>query len=337
MRKSNTAAEVDVHMESKGYQDIYTQYWRGFQLQPQVPLTDSSMTLCSPVGTGAIRRLSSNPRLEIVHSDYHLTGLQEVYVSSPAAMVELSICLQGAGQVKVSGARHDICEATCYLHFMKQFDAVFEYDNQVPMRSLAIGIPLVEFNRLMDGGSDGRSIDFNRVLGKRAFRRFELPMNTFAAHIVRQMLECPYQDAVRKMYIEGKALELLASYMHIFLFDREEPAAAKLSKRDIDKVKDAAQVLLCHMESPPSLLELARIVGLNDFKLKLGFKECFGTSAFRYLRDKRLEHAMSLLRKGDVNVTQAAGLVGYANLSHFTAIFRGKFGLNPSEVMRQRG
>ncbi|MCG7409183.1 AraC family transcriptional regulator [Paenibacillus sp. ACRRX] len=324
-------------MASTGYHDIYTQYWRGLQLKPQLHLADSSMTLCNPVGAGVIRRLSTNTKLEIVHSDYRLSRLQDVYVTSEAAMVELSICLQGAGQVNVSGERHDICEGTCYLHFMKQFDAVFEYDNRVPMRSLAIGIPLVEFNRLMGEGTAGRTMDFDRIIGSQSFRKFELPINTAAAHIVRQMLECPYEKAVRRMYLEGKALELLANYMHTFLFDSEEhTAAAKLSKRDMDKVKEAAQVLLYHMESPPSLLELARIVGLNDFKLKLGFKECFGTSAYRYLRDKRLEQAMNLLRKGDVNVTQAAGFVGYANLSHFTAIFRGKFGLNPSEVLRQR-
>jgi AraC-like DNA-binding protein len=76
------------------------------------------------------------------------------------------------------------------------------------------------------------------------------------------------------------------------LNDRDEKRSRVLSKSDANKIKRAEEILLQQMDSPPSLLELAKKVDLNDYKLKLGFKELFGTSAFAYLREKRMEQAV---------------------------------------------
>ncbi|MNI51276.1 Regulatory protein PchR [compost metagenome] len=89
------------------------------------------------------------------------------------------------------------------------------------------------------------------------------------------------------------------------------------------------------MEDPPSLLELSRLVGLNDYKLKIGFKNEYGNTVFGYLREKRMEHALYLLQKGDISVSRAASLVGYANFSHFAEVFRKYYGFNPSEIKQR--
>lgn len=57
-------------------------------------------------------------------------------------------------------------------------------------------------------------------------------------------------------------------------------------------------ILLERMAEPPSLLELSRLIGLNDYKLKTGFKEMYGTTVFGYLREQRLEKAYRLLMEG---------------------------------------
>ena len=42
------------------------------------------------------------------------------------------------------------------------------------------------------------------------------------------------------------------------------------------------------MDDPPSLVELARKVGINDYKLKVGFREVFGTTVYKYLHTHRM-------------------------------------------------
>jgi len=75
------------------------------------------------------------------------------------------------------------------------------------------------------------------------------------------------------MYLEAKTLEVVALELELILTSRqtsEQPL--KLQRDDIDRI-------------PPSLMELARLVGLNERKLKIGFREVFKTTAFSYLHD----------------------------------------------------
>ncbi|MEM1369543.1 MAG: AraC family transcriptional regulator, partial [Cyanobacteria bacterium P01_H01_bin.15] len=85
-----------------------------------------------------------------------------------------------------------------------------------------------------------------------------------------------------------------------------------------------------------SLIELARLAGINDCKLKLGFRQVFGTTVFGYLHDCRMERSRQLLDAGEMTVAEAAQSVGYVNRSHFAIAFRKKFGLNPSIYRRQQ-
>ena len=88
------------------------------------------------------------------------------------------------------------------------------------------------------------------------------------------------------------------------------------------------------MDSPPSLSELSRQIGLNSFKLKKHFKELFGVPVFKYLQNERLNRANELLRREDLTVQEVAWDVGYDSLSSFSNAFTKKFGYRPSEVRR---
>ncbi|WP_320041504.1 helix-turn-helix transcriptional regulator [uncultured Desulfobacter sp.] len=83
------------------------------------------------------------------------------------------------------------------------------------------------------------------------------------------------------------------------------------------------------MENPPSVLELARRVGLNHNHLTQGFRKMFGLAPFEYLRVIRLETARDMIARHECSVSEAAYNVGYASLSHFTKTFRKEFGINP--------
>ncbi|MGN7414065.1 helix-turn-helix transcriptional regulator [Paenibacillus sp. SAF-068] len=134
------------------------------------------------------------------------------------------------------------------------------------------------------------------------------------------------------LMMEATALEILNRFM-IQLFDLA-PIPSGFSREDIRKLHTAREIMEACMVDPPSLLALSRQVGLNDFKLKKGFKALFGSTVFEYLRQVRLDNAMKLLRNQDNNVTEAAIAVGYSNVSAFSQQFYRKFGVKPSEMKR---
>ncbi|NJK75120.1 MAG: helix-turn-helix transcriptional regulator [Microcoleus sp. SU_5_6] len=91
---------------------------------------------------------------------------------------------------------------------------------------------------------------------------------------------------------------------------------------------------MSNIESPPSLLELAKKAGINDYKLKIGFREVFGTTVFGYLRNQRMEQARQLLLEQQMNVSEVAQTVGYASLSQFSTAFKHYFGITPKTYQK---
>jgi AraC-like DNA-binding protein len=81
-------------------------------------------------------------------------------------------------------------------------------------------------------------------------------------------------------------------------------------------------------------MSLVRLTGLNRDKLHRCFRAVFGLSPFEYLRKQRLQKAMLLLQDGELNVTEAAAMVGYNNLSYFAKAFKSMFGIAPGELRK---
>jgi AraC-like DNA-binding protein len=74
------------------------------------------------------------------------------------------------------------------------------------------------------------------------------------------------------------------------------------------------------------------MAGLNEFKLKKGFKETFNQTVFEYLSDVRLETARNDLLNTGKSVTEIACELGYSSLQHFSAAFSKKFGVSPKKM-----
>ncbi|TVP59976.1 MAG: AraC family transcriptional regulator [Nodularia sp. (in: Bacteria)] len=153
--------------------------------------------------------------------------------------------------------------------------------------------------------------------------------------VLSHILQCPHQGYLKQMYLESKAMELIT--LHCQQFQEQDISNYRSPVKDlsdVDKIYQAKEILLHNLENPPSLMELARQVGLNDFKLKRGFRNVFGTSAFKYLHDYRLEKAKQLLVLGEMKVEEVAFRVGFDSRSYFASAFRKKFGLNPKQYFQ---
>ena len=132
-------------------------------------------------------------------------------------------------------------------------------------------------------------------------------------------------------------MELLAVYLdEVVLENNVLNSLQGFSKDDLERLHQAKNILDGNIVSPPTLSRLAKLVCINEFKLKTGFKKLFGMPVHSYVINKRLEMARFLLENKKLRVTEAALLVGYSDASHFAEKFRKKYGLNPSEYMRRK-
>lgn len=154
---------------------------------------------------------------------------------------------------------------------------------------------------------------------------------TAAMHsAIHQILHCPYQGLTRWLYWEGKVLELIALRLEqVSQLSPQVATVSGLHPEDVERVHYASAILLQRLDNPPSLLELARLAGLNDYKLKQGFRQVFGATVFGYLQTHRMERAKKLLAEPTFNIAGVAQAMGYASQSHFCHMFKQQFGMTP--------
>jgi AraC-like DNA-binding protein len=150
---------------------------------------------------------------------------------------------------------------------------------------------------------------------------------------VQQIIACPYQGLSKQIYLQAKVFELLALQIQLLKGEPESRIDYPLTRKTMERIQQAKDILLGSLEHPPSILELAQQVGLSDRTLRRGFQHIFGTSVIGFLTDKRLEQAEQLLREPDRTVAEVAGLVGYARSSRFAQAFKDKFGITPRECL----
>lgn len=158
----------------------------------------------------------------------------------------------------------------------------------------------------------------------------DIPAHLFV--VLNQLFTVHLSETSEKLYFQAKALEILSLY-----FSTKKPNTESCpflnDEETVRKIKHAKEHLLKNLESPPSLKELARLAGLNDYQLKVGFKEIYGNTVYGYLLDHKLDYSRALLDKGKYQVSEVAYQIGYTNPSHFIAAFRKKFGVTPKKYL----
>lgn len=135
-----------------------------------------------------------------------------------------------------------------------------------------------------------------------------------------------------RLLIEAKTLEWLALILDQPAFSPCRAVIPQNNSREEIALAAAARILEERLAEDHSIAEISRAVHLNEFKLKRGFKQRYGTTLFGYLRQKRMEAAREKLQQGGHSIIEVANAVGYSNPSHFARAFKEAFGVNPSQL-----
>lgn len=86
--------------------------------------------------------------------------------------------------------------------------------------------------------------------------------------------------------------------------------------------------------SPLDVEALARGVHVSAGHLSREFRSAYGESPYSYLMTRRIERAMTLLRRGNLSVTDVCFAVGYGSLGTFSTRFSELVGMSPRAYRR---
>jgi len=164
---------------------------------------------------------------------------------------------------------------------------------------------------------------------------FNLPVTPLMISVLKEITGTEKTGHYKRMIIESKVIELL-----MLQFEQYEQYAinpicsTSVRSKDVEKMYKARAIIVENMDSPCTLIDLARKVGTNEYSLKKTFKEVFGTTVFGYLTDIKMNEAKRLLLNTEKSIGEVADEIGYKNPNHFSVAFRKYFGYNPSELRK---
>lgn len=100
--------------------------------------------------------------------------------------------------------------------------------------------------------------------------------------------------------------------------------------RDLARLRRVRDRIDREYAQPLNVEALAEGVHMSAGHLSREFRRAYGESPYSYLMTRRIERAMTLLRRGDLSVTDICFAVGYGSLGTFSSRFTELVGMAPS-------
>jgi len=113
----------------------------------------------------------------------------------------------------------------------------------------------------------------------------------------------------------------------------EAYASAKVRRRAIQRAQEFIDAAKGHRVT---IGDMAKAAGVSERTLQYAFVECFGVSPNAYLREMRLNHVRSELKRSDPRITLVADVAnrwGFWHMGQFAKDYRRLFAARPSETL----
>lgn len=263
-----------------------------------------------------------------IHQNLYIESTENVNAVSLMFLIhgQIDTDMEAAGKRRFSSLEHNLI----YNPFETENASVIKQNN---MEMVALNFSTERFLDL--AANNGRVLDglANKVAVGKAImlnKNSNQPITTRMLAILNDVKKCEFKGGLKKLYLQSKVLELLA--LQCEQYERGTELHNTVSKTDKEKIYHARDILLMRMQEPPSLQELSRLTGLNEFKLKNGFKQVFDNTVYGYLNDHRMEHARKLVLEKSISLTDIADTYGFSSIQHFSTAFKKKFGVSPVKM-----
>ena len=194
----------------------------------------------------------------------------------------------------------------------------------------------VSFTREWLDESTGLAADDRAILDE--FARCHLSMRTWAPSqaaisTVEQILNPPeLPPAVRNLYLESRALVLVAEAMQVLLYGVRANRRSSLRPEHRKRLEALDAFLTTCAGGPLNVDDLARYTGTSANTLRRLVQAAHRQSLTEYVRRRRLERARYGLEAGAMSIAEAAFLSGYQSTANFSTAFRRQFGVSPRKV-----
>lgn len=152
--------------------------------------------------------------------------------------------------------------------------------------------------------------------------------------VIYQIMNNRYAGDLQQLFLLSKSIELLVLCAESCQLAVNSKPSFVRTAGDKERIVAVRDLINQRLTEPPSLSQIARHVGINEYKLKRGFKEIFHTTVFGYLTEQRLLMAHQYLLDTQKTAAEISSELGYSSPQHFNNVFKKRFGLTPDSVRK---
>lgn len=156
-----------------------------------------------------------------------------------------------------------------------------------------------------------------------------------AAAAAQDLLGCEACNGLNRLRAEAKSIEFLCALLDALFEPCAKDLPVVLSERDVSRLHQARQVIMDRLNEALTIPQLARAVGVNQQKLKVGFKHLFGQTIFDYATQVRMSEAMRLVTSEVMPISVIASRVGYRCAASFSRAFERFHGCAPRSARKR--
>ncbi|PIF43872.1 AraC-like DNA-binding protein [Chryseobacterium sp. 52] len=252
--------------------------------------------------------------------------------------IELSFFLGGADVIRdsVNGRPGEYKLLHHYIYFTPgNADIEIYFQKEVCYKNLDIYVSRDYFHKLAE---DSKALQhfIEKVDQEKQASLFPegLPITPQMMGILLEIKKCTLDGFYRDYFIRSKILNLLLLIFEFAKNQSEEEPVAKtktsINTSEIHKLMEVREFIEDNLKSFYTIEQLSLKFGINEFKLKNGFKALFGDGVFHYASKLRMKEALYLLKNSDFSIKEIAYHLGYASPSSFSVAFKNEVGVGPS-------
>ena len=152
--------------------------------------------------------------------------------------------------------------------------------------------------------------------------------------LLQEILRVPDDHPYMDVYLRSRLLRMLDKVLENMASRDTSELPEKLSESDFSMVQRVElQLIQNYTEAFPSIERLSRVALMSESKLKKLFKQSYGMGMYEYYQKNRMHKAREMILSRRYSITEVGTMLGYQNLSNFSAGFRKEFGCLPSELL----
>lgn len=154
--------------------------------------------------------------------------------------------------------------------------------------------------------------------------------NIFEKALKEQTQALPYyRESVKVMMLEALVI-IFRNYLDDDIHDNKDSNKLRLVKKVIKYIKR-------HYDEDLSVEKISDHCGYSRFYISKTFKEITGYTVIWYINAARIENAKSLLKSGNLTMTEIALQCGFVNQSYFGKVFKRIENISPHEYKAKNG